>query len=466
MWKRLSRLWKKKGDDPGDATVERQPVEVAFGALGEAAVDQASAAVSDGERAIVAALERFDEDHEEIGPEAVIGRMRELVLMSPTDARVLRRAAALLRELGDEDLAAGFELAARSSSGEPLAELGHAFLGMDDAGLALALGDGAVERARERARPGRRRAADVDEQGDLGHAEGLLVGALALSRLGEHRQVLERLEGVLDASLAARVRWALGALALGDGEAFARIGGTLEEATEWVEAVRARVTAFPADPLGPRSDPQRLLFALYGALLLDDTEDGERVEPARLLRWMQALATLAREILPAGTRPAWVSPRGEVLARWLASLMPDDCAAMPLSARLPKQPVLVMLADDADLALLAETRAWAESELPTFQALKDPTEIGSPVADVVGVFRAGVSLPLEALEAERAADRVPPRMLVGRLQDEASRSSSGPVGPAELDGFLAWTRARASHLSLVAPPRAEARIPLDVAREI
>lgn len=459
MWKRLSRLWKKNADALGEAELAQAPAVAPFVAGAEV---EGGGAISDGERAIAQALERFDREHDDIGPEAVVGRIRELVLTAPTDARVLRRAAALLRELGDDALAAGFEQAARVSSGEPLAELGHAFLGMDDAELALALGDGAVSRARERGRRGRGRVEAAGEHDDQGLAQGLLVGALALSRLGEHQQVLERLEGALDTSVAVRVRWALGALALGDGEAFARVSDALEEASDWIEAVRARVTSFPSEPIGPRNDPQRLLFALYGALLLDDADEGERLDSARLLRWMQALATLVRELLPAGTRPAWVSPRGEVLARWLASLLPDE-GAMPLSARLPKQPVLVVLADDADLALLVETRAWAESELPTFQALKDPGEIGSPMADVVGVFRGDVSLPLEPLEAERAADRVPPRMLVGRLQDEASRSG---LDPAELDGFLTWARARASHLSLVAPPRAEERIPLDVAREI
>lgn len=450
MWKRLTRLWKKGEGRDGSVDDVPQPDGV------EPLLERAEP-VAEARDPIAEALMRFDDEHQDIGPEAVVGRIRELVLAAPTDARVLRRAAVLLRELGDDDLAAGFEQGARSSSGEPLAELGHAFLAMDDAELALTLGDGAVSRAKER---GRRRGDDAE--GDGGNAEGRLVGALALSRLGEHQLVLERLEGALDDSIAARVRWALAALALGDFEALDRVSGDLGEATDWITAVRARVTAFPRDAYGPRSDPQRLLFALYGAVLLDDADEGERLEPARILRWMQALATLVRELLPPGTRPAWVSPRGEVLARWLGSLLPDE-GAMPLSARLPKQPVLVVLADDADLAVLVETRAWSEGELPTFQALKDPGEIGSPMADVIGVFRSGVALPLEGLEAERAADRMPPRMVVGRLQDEANKSR---IEPAELDGFLAWARARAEHLTLAEPPRAEARIPLDVAREV
>jgi len=464
VWKGLSRLWKKADALDGadrEMRLSRQPIEHDEARDGADSGAQRAAPPAESDPMLLA-LERFDQELRECGAESVVTRVRELVHAAPTDARVLRRAAALSRELGDEALAQGFDQAATSSSGDPLADLGHAFLGMDDAELALALGNGAIARARERSRRGRARRPDPgDEIGDAGLAAGRLVGALALSRLGEHAQVLERLEGALEDGIATRVRWALAALALGDIGSWSLVAGQLGSAEAWIDEVRARVEAFPSAGEGYSSDPQRLLFALYGAILLDDATDGERLEPKRLVRWMDALATLVRELLPAGTRPAFVSSRGEVLARWLGSFLPEE-GAIPLSARLPKQPVIVVLADDADLAILVETRAWFDGELPTFQAIKDPGEVGSPMVDVIGVFRADVGLPLEGLEAERAVDRLPPRVLLGRLQDEARESR---VDASELEGFLAWVRARADMLTLPQPPSADERIPLDVARD-
>jgi hypothetical protein len=135
---------------------------------------------------------------------------------------------------------------------------------------------------------------------------------------------------------------------------------------------------------------------------------------------------------------------------------------MPLSARIPRQPVLVVLADDADLGLLFENRAFGEGPLPIFQAVKDPTEVGSPIADVVGVFRGGVALPLDGLEAEKVADRLPPRLVVARLQDEVKRA--GKVPSDELEGFFGWAEARRALASLANPPDPDQRIPLDLAR--
>jgi len=472
VWKRLSRLWKNA--DAVEGSTRDMRLARASVAPGESRDISESAGRAPAQTdPMLLPLERYDQELRECGADSVVALVRELVHAAPTDPRVLRRAAALSRELGDEGLAQGFDQAATSSSGEPLADLGHAFLGMDDSELALALGDGAIARAsvkaaggdteaHERSRRGRvRRGESTDDGGDEGLAAGRLVGALALSRLGEHAQVLERLAGALDDGIATRVRWALAALALGDIAAWQQVAGQLGPAEAWIDEVRARVEAFPSADEGYSSDPQRPLFALYGTILLDDASEGERLEPKRLARWMDALATLVRELLPPGTRPAWVSPRGEVLARWLGSCLEEE-GAIPLSARLPKQSVLVVLADDADLATLVETRAWLEGELPTFQAIKDPGEVGSPMADVIGVFRADIALPLEGLEAERAVDRLPPRMLLGRLQDEAKESRGDA---SELDGFLAWVRARAELLTLPHPPGADARIPLDVARE-
>lgn len=369
---------------------------------------------------------------------------------------------------------------------------------------------------------------------------GLLLGALALARTGQHAAVLERLEPIVRETagpaaraasrgqsraqaghdgaggpreepgddgggdeavrLGARVRYAVSALLVGAFDRLSALRGTLGEAESWMSEVAARARDFapaprqPSAAAGPNTDDdaderdatealdevtgdgddgtdeggdarQRLLFLLYGAILLDDAAH-ERLEPSRLMRWMQAVSVIVRETMPSATRPAWVSPRGEVLARWLGALLPER-AAMPLSARLPRQPVLVVLADDHDLATLVETVPGSEG-LPIFQAIKDPGTLGSPVADIIGVFRPDVELPFELLEAERAADRVTPRMLAMRLQEEAeaeARRRDGPDGGGadEIDGFLAWFRARRAHFELGSPRALDQRIQLDPA---
>jgi len=360
--------------------------------------------------------------------------MRELLLRAPTDVRVLRRAAAILRSLGDETLANGFDQAAAQSHGQGLTELARQFIDMDDARLALVLADGALAR-------------------DRGLLAAVLIGAEALAHMGRHRQALERLATVshsADAALAMRA--ALSAVHVGDMERFGDVVDDLPDGAAWLEAAALRAHAFPDSD--DEDTKQRMLFVLYGTLLLDDAAEGEVLDAARIARWLTAVAQLAGETLDPETRPAWVSPRGEVLARWLGSLMPVN-AALPLSARLPRQPVLVVLADDEDLATLVAMKVWHDAPAPLFQALKDPCEVGSPMADVVGVFAAGVTLPLGSLEAERAADRVPPKMVASGLEREAGR-----IDPVDLAGFIGWAQARREHLSWLNPPPAELRIAL------
>ncbi|MCC6620477.1 MAG: hypothetical protein IT385_04440 [Deltaproteobacteria bacterium] len=430
MWKGLKRLWSRKdaperADEAPYAPMEPEPVVVEEPEPPDPWLQE---------------LHALDRLAAEEGAEAAVPVVRELLSQAPTDARVLRRAAVILRALGDEGLAQGFDQAAASSQAEPLVALASGFLQMDDPALALALADGALAR-------------------ESGYLSAVLTGAEALAWMGRHADALARLDALSfrsvsgDPRLAAR--WGLSAVAAGDLVRFDRIEALLPEGAGWITRAARRAAAFPA----PVEAPPELMrqwhvFVLYGAVLLDDLGEGERLEPARLASWMHALAALCRATLDPETRPAWVSPRGEVLARWLGSLLPVR-ASLPLSARLPRQPVLVVLADDEDLATLHETRAWFDAPAPVFQALKDPGEIGSPMADVIGVFRAGVQLPLEGLEAERAADRVPPRMLATRLESDA-----GKVEQAALDGLLGWALARREDLSLTAPPPAEERLAL------
>jgi hypothetical protein len=159
---------------------------------------------------------------------------------------------------------------------------------------------------------------------------------------------------------------------------------------------------------------------------------------------------------PSAIRPAWVSPRGEVVARWLAALLPDRPNPIPLSSRLPDQPMVVVIIDDEELAQLWEQRAFTDHPTVIFQLVKDPTEVGSPMADIIGVLRSGIVLPFESLEAERVADRVSPKQLAQTL-----RESCGLPDRGHLEAFLTWVSARRGDLLLDYAPPPFARPPLD-----
>jgi hypothetical protein len=434
MWNRLKRIWTKASDAPGPESV------------GPELVPPEPEPEPEPHDPMLERLEAYDA-RAASSPDEAPSQLRALMLDAPTDARVLRRAAALMTHVGDDELAEAFDRASRTSADGPLTALGEAFLAMEDLPLALAFAEGAASRVRGPARP-----------------ESLAVSAMALGRMGEHARLLERLDHCLPPgeegpALTVRLRYALSALLLEDWERYGLVRGMLGEVGGWVEEVVERVEAFPWEE-GERST-QRLVFALYGALAVDDLrgDHATEVTPFRLGRWMSVLAALAKETLPPETRPAWVGPRGEVLARWLGTLLPEN-AAIPLSARLPRQPVIVVLADDAELANLVEMGLGDEaSTFPMFQAIKDPAEIGSPMADVVGVFRAGVTLPLGLLDAERAAERLTPRMLASRLQEEAR-----VAGPDVEVSEVAQSGQGDLFSALDAPPETEVE-PVEAAQE-
>ncbi len=512
MWKRLKRLWTKGQGQPDYSALDGPMLD---GDPADAGVRTADGRPSQQWPVPIddPLVERLkDYDHiARTNPEGASQTLRELMLESPTEARVLRRAAALMGVLAQDDegmaeLSHLFERAARTSQESPLSELSETFFAMDDFGLALAFADGAASRGLPEGRD----------------ARGLLLGAIALARTGQHHAVLERLAPIIGPSpthrppddayddeafrLGARVRYAISALLVGATSRLVSLRGQLSDAEPWISEIASRARAFAPpgpdnmaatdkdgeEPYGARLDDdaeagdpqgdgqalgtggagqggadapnagdarQRLLFLLYGSILLDDAEN-ERLGAARLARWMHAVAAIIGQTMPSTTRPAWVSPRGEVLARWLGNLLPER-AAMPFSARLPRQSVVVVLADDRDLATLVESVSSNET-FPIFQAVKDPAEVGSPMADLIGVFRGDVELPFEPLDAERAADRVTPRMLALQLQDESDKA--GRVGADELEGFLAWFSLRRAHFELGSPRSLAERIPLDPAR--
>jgi hypothetical protein len=510
MWKRLKRLWTKGQGQPDYAALDGpmldgDPADTGVRTADGRPSQQWPVPIDDP---LVERLKDYDQIAR-TNPEGASQTLRELMLESPTDARVLRRAAALMGVLAKDDegmaeLSHLFERAARTSQEGPLSELSEVFFAMDDFGLALAFADGAASRGLPEGRD----------------ARGLLLGAIALARTAQHQAVLERLAPLIGPSpahrppddayddeafrLGARVRYSISALLVGATSRLVSLRGQLSDAEPWISEIASRARAFA--PSGPdasaalEDDPshgasgeeelesdqaqddaaqepgtgaghggadapnagdarQRLLFLLYGSILLDDAEN-ERLGASRLARWMHAVAAIITQTMPSTTRPAWVSPRGEVLARWLGNLLPER-AAMPFSARLPRQSVVVVLADDKDLATLVESVSSNEA-FPIFQAVKDPAEVGSPMADLIGVFRGDVELPFEPLDAERAADRVTPRMLALQLQDESDKA--GRVGADELEGFLAWFASRRAHFELGSPRSLAERIPLDPAR--
>ncbi len=114
---------------------------------------------------------------------------------------------------------------------------------------------------------------------------------------------------------------------------------------------------------------------------------------------------------------------------------------MPLSARIVEQSLLLVVADDEDLHAASEHREYGGAPMRILQVLKDPRRTGVHVADVIGLLGADTDLPLDALDAERAADRLPPRLVASRLIEAAgSPADDGSWGTLAswVDSHLAW----------------------------
>ncbi len=428
MWKRLKRMW--FGDRQA---VENDDVDAVSAPAEEAPESQPAAPVDPLQQAIDA----FDALARDIGAAQAMPELRSLLLEAPDDERLLRRASELLRELGDEELAGLFDAASRSNRAGPLTALAESFVGMGDAELALAIANEAC--ARE--------ARDID---------ALLVAATALAALDRHAEVLERVGDALAAvvggtetSARLAVRFGISALMLGDLARFAEVEAELDEAAPWLLAAGERVKAHGSPGHGAERQ-QQALFTLYGTVLLDTVPRGAQLPPETLARWVAAVAGLlgADRYPDAGIlepveslRPTWLSPRGEVVARWIASLLPHRPNPIPLTARLPGQRVMVVVIDDGELAQLWETKSFFDAPTPIFQLFKDPAELGSPLADVIGALQTDVVLPFESLEAERVADRVSPKQLALELQ-----AGVGIVDRAAVERLLHWAEARRGYL--------------------
>ncbi len=438
MWNRLKQLWN------------------AAPPKGEAGADGPSEAPADASQTaepppplvidpLASSLRDYDVLLADIGPAASLPALRELLVAAPNDVRLLARSASALEAIGEEGLAHAFSEAASRPTLDVFHELAAAFTELADPELALAFSNAALALSPR-------------------DPEAALTQAHALAALGHHAEVLERgprhlsrldRESEAYAQLARRI--GLSALMLADLARFREVADAATACAPWLGAAAGRL-ARHGDVQDHEDLRQHVLFTLYGTVLLDDAEDGARVTADRLGRWVTAVASLLAPADGEGVtlRPAWISPRGEVVARWLAALLPDKPNPIPLSSRIPNQAMVVVIVDDEELAALWEQRAFTEHPTIVFQLVKDPAEAGSPMADIIGVLRSGVTLPFEPLEVERVVDRMSPKQLAQHL-----RESSGLPDRGHLEAFLTWATARRGDLLLDQAPAPWERPPLE-----
>src|SRR5690606_37736352 len=128
--------------------------------------------------------------------------------------------------------------------------------------------------------------------------------------------------------------------------------------------------------LAPRPAPvvataREGMFVRYGVLLVAETPVSGPVDEAALGGWIAGGAAALQLVAPSDTRVGYVGTRSEAIARWLANAL--GTSALPLSARLPEQDLVVAIADDDDLASVYETRTFGGGGATTwlFQAVKD-----------------------------------------------------------------------------------------------
>lgn len=446
MWDTLKSLW--MGRAPRLPTEDVLPPEAAAGAAspegataeqanptaatpGKAQAARPSApSIGDELVAIDGAVQRGD-----LG--AALVAVRELLVRFPARSDVLHRAAAVLSVAGEAELAQLFNEAKGSPDGHALLTLAYRFLQMRDPTTALAMARGA-----------RQRSGDVPEI--------VALTAEALARSGEHEAVVERLER-FEGSWPTQdllARYARSAILAGDRGRFERVAIAAESLSEYGPELAAAGRRAAANDVDADGSPLRwCLHILHGAALLDHDEmlDNEVVGPARIARIAGRAAAFVAATPVVPDRIVYATRRGEVLARWLAQAL--DATAMPLSARIPNQPVVAVAVDDEDLfALLAEPAIDGGGEVRLFQLVKDPSLGGLPVADMYGVLGVDLTLPLDELEGDRAAERVPPSVLAAEL-----RKAAGEPVDAELDSWAAWVLERQGDLTFVTPPALHGR---------
>jgi hypothetical protein len=416
MWNRLKSLW--------SGTVPEMDDE------GEVAVPQGRAAVPKS-NARALALDAVDEALAQGNAGVALSRLRQVLVDGTPDREELKRGGAVMRAVGEMELATLFEAAAERSSAEPAARLAAAFLEMDDPPVARALAAVANQRS----------------QGADPIVARLFADATA--RQGDHGAVVDQLarwEGKWpDPALLGR--YAMSAVLAGRTEAWQRLQPQVSANPKlvWMTSAGARMGLGEGDaPL------RRAVFLEYGAVLLDASAIQGRgnLGPGRLARVMQRTRDVLKGAEVSIERVCYVSRRGEVFAQWMARLL--DSTAIPLTSRIQDQRVLVVAADGADLDLVLVHPGLAHGPTSILQVLKSPSRTGAVVPELIGLLSDGATLPLGALEAPAAADRVPPRLQFAELLRVADSAPAGPDAGDVWEKPAAWAQKLRPHLLLTA----------------
>ncbi len=425
MWQRLKSLWGGRTVDEPAADGEDLPVTE----------PEPTPPVDPATRSPFArALAELDRALEAGDVGGALSQARALLDEAPGDRTVLGRVARALELGGEEELARAFARAADTDDAGPLVDLAAELLEVGDASAAVAVARGARRR------------------GGAGDPDGAIVLSEALARVGDHAAVVEALAvwegrwvgpGMLQ-------RYALSCVLAGEVARWERVAPALREVdgAAWIDAAAGRAATYGRAARAEAGGLRDCLFVEYGAVLLEGSERdaGERLRAQDLGRLVERAAEVFAAVGVGSVRVGYASPRGEVVARWLAATLGG--VASPLSARVPGQPWAVIAVDDEEALRVVDTPEFDHAPTLLVQVTKDPDAAGTPMADVVGVMGHDLSLPMEGLLDARAADRVPPSLLVARLREEARQGGAEDAG---MEALVLWARERAADLSAAAP---------------
>ncbi len=423
MWNRLKSLW--------SGTVPEMDDEV------EAASPQGRG-VAPKSNARALALGAIDEALAQGNSGVALNRLRQILVEGTPDRDELKRGGSVMRAVGEAELATLFEAAAERSSAEPAARLAAAFLEMDDPSVARAL------------------AAVANQRSQGADPVVARIFADATARQGDHGAVVDQLarwEGRWpDAALLGR--YAMSAVLAGRADTWQRVQPQIgaNPKLAWMTGAGARMELGDSDaPL------RRAVFLEYGAVLLDASAIQGRgnLGPGRLARVMQRARDVLKGADVSVERVCYVSRRGEVFAQWMARLL--DATAIPLTSRIQDQRVLVVAADGDDLDIVLVHPGLAHGPTSILQVLKSPSRTGAVVPELIGLLSDGATLPLGALEAPAAADRVPPRLQFAELVRVADSAPAGPEAGDVWDKPAAWAQRLRPHLLLTAVQAGRAR---------
>lgn len=436
MWKRLKSLWGGRSVEDAEAdaddlsVTEPEPTPP---------VDPAARSPFARELAAVdGALDAGDVAQ-------ALSLARALLDEAPGDRGVLGRAARALTLAGEEELGGVFARASETDAAAPLVEVAAALLDAGDPSAAVAAARGARRR------------------GGAGDADGAIVLAEALARVGDHTAVVETLAAWEGRWVGPGMlqRYALSCVLAGEDARWERVADELRgvEGAGWIDHAAQRAAAYGRPAQSDGGALRECVFVEYGSVLLERAERaaGDALDARALGRLLERAAEVFAAVGLAPTRVGYGSPEGEVVARWLAGL--SGGVASPLSGRIPGQRWVVVAVDDEEALSLVEAPEFDHGPTLLFQVIKDPQAAGTPMADLVGVMGHGLALPTEPLADPRAAHRVPPSLLVARLLEEAGHGAGDDVAEdAGMEALVLWARERAGELSAASPVALDERL--------